>query len=391
MIDVPLLRSDTPGVRKVAHFNNAGAALMPTPVIDAVEDYRQEEILYGGYETHRKRGNQIAAVYSSIADLIGSERSEVALADNATRAWDMLFYSLGLTEGSRIITTTSEYVSNWAAYLQVRDRLGVVVDVAPDTSSGEIDVEALEAMVTEADTALITMNHMPTNGGLVNPAADVGDVASRHGVRYLLDACQTIGQMPIDVNEIKCDMLTATSRKYLRGPRGVGFLYITDELAESLDPVFVETESAPVVLPDRFDLAAGAHRFETWEKAYDNVVGLGAAIDYATDIGIEAIWDRIRVMSTSMRNVLEEIEGVTVHDLGSVKGGIVSFTIEGRQTLEIRELLSEQRINVSTSTAFSAPVDMHARDLEGVVRASVHAYNSDEEVDRFIDAIRVMA
>jgi selenocysteine lyase/cysteine desulfurase len=391
MIDVEALRAQTPGVKKVVHFNNAGAALMPTPVIDAVDDYFKSEILYGGYETHRLRGNQIEAVYQSLSDLIGADRSEVALADNATRAWDVLFYALGLGEGDRIVTTSSEYVSNWAAYLHVRDRDGVIVDVAPDTPDGDIDVDALDAMVLERETALITLNHMPTNGGLVNPAAAVGEIASRHGVAYLLDACQTIGQIPIDVTEIQCDMLTGTSRKYLRGPRGIGFLYVRGAFTERLDPVFVEVENAPIVLPDSFTLAGGAHRFETWEKSYASVVGFGAAIDYAMDIGIAEMWERIQRLASTMRQQLSMIDGVAVHDRGSLRGGIVTFDVDSRQTLEVRELLAERSINVSTSTPFSAPYDMHSRGIEGLVRASVHAYNTDDEIDDLISAIQILA
>jgi selenocysteine lyase/cysteine desulfurase len=359
------LRSQTPGVEKVTHFNNAGAALMPTPVIEAVQDYLQGEALYGGYETHRKRTNQIEAVYQSLSELIGADRSEVALSDNATRAWDVLFYSLGLGEGDRIVTTSSEYVSNWAAYLHVRDRDGVIVDVAPDTRDGDIDIDALDAMVQERETALITLNHMPTNGGLVNPAAAVGETAARHGVAYLLDACQTIGQIPIDVNEIQCDMLTGTSRKYLRGPRGIGFLYVKEAFVERLEPVFVEVENAPVVLPDSFTLAGGARLFETWEKSYANVAGFGAAIDYAMDIGVGGMWERIQRLAATMRQQLAMIDGVTVRDRGLTKGGIVTFEVDSRQTLEVRELLGERSINVSTSTPFSAPYDMRSRGIEG--------------------------
>lgn len=391
MLDVARLRADTPGVKKVTHFNNAGAALMPDPVIGAVQDYFEHEALYGGYETHRKRGNQIEAVYQSLAELIGADRSEVALSDNATRAWDVLFYALRLGEGDRIVTTSSEYVSNWAAYLHVRDRDGVIVDVVPDTREGDVDVEALDAMVRERETALITLNHMPTNGGLVNPAAAVGEIASRHGIAYLLDACQTIGQMPIDVDEIQCDMLTGTSRKYLRGPRGVGFLYVKEAFIERLDPVFVEVENAPIVLQDSFTLASGAHRFETWEKAYANVAGFGAAVDYAMDIGIAEMWERICSLASTMRQQLSMIDGVTVHDRGTVRGGIVTFEVDSRQTLEVRELLAERSINVSTSTPFSAPYDMHSRGIEGLVRASVHAYNTDDEIDDLISAIQILA
>jgi len=390
MIDVDKLRAETPGTKNVIHLNNAGASLMPQPVIDAIHRYLSHEIEYGGYEAHRAFANELDTVYDTIADLINAESSEIAISDSATRAWDMAFYSMHLEEGDRILTTTTEYVSNWAAYLQLRDKKGIVVDVVPNVPSGEIDVEALESMV-DGTVKLITLNHVPTNSGVVNPAADVGDVARRHDIPFLLDACQSVGQLPVDVTEIGCDMLSATSRKFLRGPRGEGFLYVRSDFLHRLDPVFVELHTAPVVLPDRYELRDDARRFETWEKNHANVLGMGTAGEYAMGIGLDAIWERIQLLSSMARELLEEIDGVTVRDLGAVKGGIVTFEVEGRQVLEVRELLSERSINVSTATPLAAPVDMHERQIEGLVRASFHAFNTEEEVESLVDAMRVIA
>jgi selenocysteine lyase/cysteine desulfurase len=314
----------------------------------------------------------------------------MAVSDSATRAWDMAFYSLPLEAGDRILTTTTEYVSNWAAYLHLRDSKGILVDVVPNTGSGELDVGVLESMIDDT-VKLITLNHVPTNSGVVNPARDVGRVAREHGIPYLLDACQSVGQFPIDVADIGCDMLTTTSRKYLRGPRGMGMLYVRSDFLEQLTPVFVELHTAPVVLPDRFELRHDARRFETWEKNYANVLGLGAAAGYAMDLGVADIWERIQSLGSMTRMLLGEIDGVTVRDLGAVKCGIVTFEVEGRQALEVRELLHERSINVSISTPLSAPVDMHERGIDGLVRASVHAFNTEEEIDEFVSAMRVIA
>jgi len=353
---------------------------MPQPVIDAIHRYLDHEIGYGGYETQSVFADELDSVYGTIAELINASSTEIAISDSATRAWDMAFYSMPFDEGDRILTTTTEYVSNWAAYLHLRDTKGITVDVVPNTSTGEIDVEALELMV-DADVKLITLNHIPTNSGVVNPAVEVGRVAREHGIPYLLDACQSTGQLPIDVAEIGCDMLSATSRKFLRGPRGEGFLYVRSEFLDQLDPVFVELHTAPVVLPDRFELRNDARRFETWEKNYASVLGMGVAAQYAIGIGIGAIWERIEMLAGTARQLLGEIDGVTVRDLGAVKCGIVTFEVEGRQVLEVRELLSERSINVSTSTQISAPVDMHDREIEGLVRASFHAFNTTGEID----------
>jgi len=390
MIDVDKLRADTPGTRNVIHLNNAGAALMPQPVIDAIHRYLDYEIGYGGYEAHRAFGNELDRVYRTLAELINAESAEIAISDSATRAWDMALYSLPLSKGDRILTTTTEYVSNWAAYLHLRDTKGITIDVVPNTPTGEIDVQALEDMI-DGSVKLITLNHAPTNSGLVNPAAEVGRVARDHGVPYLLDACQSVGQLPVDVDEIGCDMLTATSRKFLRGPRGEGFLYVRSGFIPRLDPVFVELHNAPVVLPDRYVLRKDARRFETWEKNLANVLGMGTAAGYAMEIGIDAIWERIQMLSSMARELLGDIDGVSVRDLGAVKGGIVTFEGEGRQVIEVRELLSERSINVSISTLLSSPVDMHERDIDGLVRASFHAYNTEDEVEALVEAVGVIA
>ena len=390
MIDVVALRADTPGVEEVVHFNNAGSALMPLPVVDTILGYLEIEVRRGGYETREAFATEIDEVYRSIGTLINARPDEIALADNATRAWDMAFYGLGLGPGDRILTTSTEYVSNWAAYLHMRESRGVAVEVVPDTPAGEIDVDAIEQRINDS-VKLVTLNHVPTNSGLVNPAADVGVVARRHDIPFLLDACQSIGQLPLDVDVIGCDMLAATSRKFLRGPRGQGFLYVRDTMLDRLSPPFVETESASMVSPDGYVLHDSARRFETWEKNYANVLGLGAAVAYADEIGVEAIWERIQKLASTMREGLGSIDGVAVRDLGTVRCGIVTFDVEGRTVAEVKEGLHEATINVSTSTATSSPVDMHRRGLEGVVRASVHAYNSEDEVETFLRAISALA
>lgn len=389
MIDVEALRANTPGVEEVIHLNNAGAALMPLPVVDTILGFLDIEVRRGGYEAKEAFAGEIDGVYRSIGQLINAQPDEIALADNATRAWDMAFYGFGLGSGDRILTTSTEYVSNWAAYLHLRDTRGVIVDVVPDTPTGEIDVEALER-ATDGSVKLITLNHIPTNSGLVNPAAEVGAIARTHGIPFLLDACQSVGHLPVDVDAIGCDMLSATSRKFLRGPRGQGFLYVRGSMLDRITPPLVETESASVVLPDRYELHESSRRFETWEKNYATVLGLGAAVDYALAIGIGPIWERIQELAQSLRRGLDSIAGVTVRDLGAVKGGIVTFDVEGRSAHEIKTLLSEASINVSTSTSCSSPVDMHQRGLDGLVRASVHAYNSEEEIETFLGTLAAL-
>ncbi|MFV9673013.1 MAG: aminotransferase class V-fold PLP-dependent enzyme [Acidimicrobiia bacterium] len=389
MIDIPAVRADTSGTAFVAHFNNAGASLIPRPVLETITGYLDEEVRLGGYETADAHADEIEAVYDTVARLIGADRSEIALADSATRAWGLAFTALHFSKGDRILTTTSEYASNVIAFLQVAERTGVSVEVIPDRTTGEVDVDALDAMIDDR-VRLIAINHVPTNSGLVNPAADVGRVANAHGVPYLLDACQSVGQMPIDVGEIGCDMLSATSRKFLRGPRGAGFLFVSKKMLDRLDPAVLDLHGARWETPDRYEMRSDARRFELWERSPALVLGLGRAATYAMDIGLEEIWERILELSGMLREGLSDVAGVTVRDIGSERGAIVTFTIEDHAAEIVKAALHAQGINVSVVTPYSARFDMEARDLPNLVRASVHYFNTEDEIDRLIAAVATL-
>lgn len=389
-IDLSRARADTPGVRNVLHFNNAGAALMPTPVIDAVRNYVAREGELGGYETAKENWGRVEHVYDALARLVGAAREEIGVVENATRAWDMLFYSFSFGPGDRILTCETEYASNYLAYLQVARRTGCTVEAVPSDARGAVSVDALRERIDDK-VKLIAVSHVPTNGGLVNPAAEIGAVAREAGVPFLLDACQSVGQMPIDVAAIGCDMLTATSRKYLRGPRGMGFLYIRRALIETLEPPFIDLHAAEWTGPDTYRIRDDARRFETWECNWAGKVGLGVAVDYALDWGLDAIEARVTALAGRLRNALKSIPDVTLRDLGTQRCGIVSFTIEGRDPAAIQQAMFDQSINIGLSPANFTLLDMDRRGLGSVARASVHYYNSEAEVDRFAASIESLA
>ena len=385
-IDVQKMRAETPGCARVIHLNNAGCSLPPQSVLDAAIGYLEDEAVAGGYETAEARTEDLDAIYESAATLLGAEPGEIAVTDSATRAWDLAFDSLQLGEGDRILTTTSEYGANYIAYLQLAQRSGVVIDVVPDTATGEIDVTALAEMIDDR-VGLISINHIPTNGGLVNPAAEVGRVANAAGIPYLLDACQSVGQLPIDVKEIGCDYLSATGRKFLRGPRGTGLLYIRREILEDLEPAVLDLWGATWVAPDRYEVRRDARRFELWEMNLAAKLGLRTAIDYSMAVGLGAIWIRVQSLGAGLRQRLRTIDGVTVHDVGAVQGAIVTFNVDGHSPDEVRAALRRADINVSTVTPGSARLDMEGRGLSGLVRASAHYFNTEAELDACAEVV----
>lgn len=386
-LDIDALRAETPGAAHRAHFNNAGAALMPLPVIAAMKQHLDREAMLGGYEAAEAEADAISAVYGSVARLINADISEIALTENATVAWQMAFYAQSFRPGDRILTARAEYAANYVAFLQVARRTGATVEVVPDDETGAVNPAALDAMIDER-VKLIAITWIPTNGGLINPAAAIGKIARRHGITYLLDACQAVGQILIDVAEIGCDLLTATGRKFLRGPRGTGFLYVRRGLLDQLEPAMIDHFGAPWVEPDRYVLRPDARRFETWEKNYASRLGLGAAIDYALALGLKRIEARCRLLADRIRTELAAIPRLTLHDLGRDRAAIVSFSIEGYAAEAVRAALTAKGISVSVSKPSSTLLDASLRDLPVIVRASPHYYNSDEELERLFEAVQ---
>lgn len=381
-LDIVKLRQDTPGCEHVLHFNNAGAGLMTKQVVEAMTEHLQLELLRGGYEAQALAAAKIERAYTAISELIHCQPQEIAILENSTAAWDMVFFSIPFQEGDRILTSMSEYCSNYIAFLQMSKRTGAVVEVIPNDEYGQTSVDALRQMMDER-VKLIAINHVPTNSGLVNPAAAIGQIARQSNAYYLLDACQSVGQIPIDVNEIQCDFLTATGRKYLRGPRGTGLLYVREALIEQLEPPFLDCHSAEWVAKDRYTIRQDARRFENWESNQATKIGFAVAVDYLMDVGVEPASVRISTLANQLRSMLQEIPAVRVTDIGEQKCGIVTFTFDSFHSASIKQQLAERNINVQLIGPSSARLDMEDRQLEHLIRASVHYYNTEEEIDHF--------
>jgi selenocysteine lyase/cysteine desulfurase/surfactin synthase thioesterase subunit len=384
--DVARARRDTPGADHVIHFNNAGAALMPVPVVDAMTRHLALEARIGSYEAAERSVEAVSAMYDGAARLLNCDPEEIAFADSATRAWSMAFYSVPLKPGDRILVSSAEYGSNHLALTQVARRTGATVEIVENDESGRVDVDALRRSMDER-VRLIVMTHVPTHGGVVNPIAEIGAVAREASVLYLVDACQSVGQLPIDVRELECDFLASCGRKYLRGPRGTGLLYARRDSVDQVEPANVGLDGAQWLDGDRYQFAPAARRFETWEANVAAKIGLGVAIEYALSWGIEAVAARVGWLAARLRETLATMPRVRVFDRGSPLCGLVGFAVDGLDQTAVRAALLERGANVWNCLANTARVDMRARGLDSILRASVHYYNTPEEVARFCELL----
>jgi selenocysteine lyase/cysteine desulfurase len=388
-MNLEALRKDTPGTAERVHMNNAGAALQPRPVLEAVTEHLALEARIGGYEAADARAEQVEAARASIGELIGAEPGNVAFCEHATAAFAAALSSVPFKAGDTLVTTRNDYASNQLMYLSLERRLGIRVLKAPDTEEGGVDVMALEELVHKSRPRLVAVTHMPTNSGLVQDVAAVGEVCKRKDALYLVDACQSVGQMAVDVRDLSCDFLSATARKFLRGPRGVGFLYVSERALEAgLEPMFIDLRGADWTLEDLYQPAPDARRFETWENAYALVLGMGAAVRYALEVGLGVASRRAWHLAARLREDLTRVDGVRVLDRGRVRSAIVTAHVPGWDPPALVRALRERGINTSAIDRASAVLDMDEKGVEGALRMSPHYYNTEDEVDVLVEGVR---
>lgn len=395
--DLEAARVETPGCGSVAHLNNAGAALPTTRTLNAVAAHLELEATMGGYEAADRAADAVAAVRSSAARLIGANLDEIALTTSDSMAWLKAFWGFvfggGIARGQRVIVDRVFYSSHYLALLQARRVHGIEIVLAPSRPDATVDVDAFAALLhrDSAGVALVSITMVPTHCGVVNPVAEIGAMLRGHGAAYIVDACQAVGQMAVDVNEIGCDALTTTGRKWLRAPRGTGFLYTRRSFAERCDPPGIDGVSAVWNDADSYVLAHGAARFDEFESSIAARLGLGAAIDQLLEVGVDAVFERVQQLSGRLRRELAALGGVRVTETSAQRSGIVTFTVDGTDPTDIVTAARTAGVNINASRPTWSRLDADFAQLAGVVRASPHAYNTDDELDRLIAVVRDIA
>jgi selenocysteine lyase/cysteine desulfurase len=391
-LELDRLRAETPGCAQRIHFNNAGAGLMPAPVLETMKDYLELEAELGGYEAADARADAIQDFYAATAQLLGCEARNVAFATNATDAFARALSSIPFVPGDVLLTTRDDYISNQIAFISLRKRLGVDIVHAPNVPEGGVDVDELVRLMRERGPRLVAVTHIPTNSGLVQPVAEIGRRCRELELLYLVDACQSVGQYAIDVGRLGCDFLSATGRKFLRGPRGSGLLYVSDRaLAAGYEPLFIDMRGARWIGFEQYEQVETAARYEDWEFSYATVLGAAAAARYALAVGIDAIAERTPALGGALRDRLAEIDGVRVLDRGRERCGIVTFTLENWKSDDLAGELRSRRINSSVSAREHALYDFTEKGVEACVRLSPHYYNTEQEVDAVVAAVGELA
>ncbi|GAB5497968.1 MAG: aminotransferase class V-fold PLP-dependent enzyme [Pseudohongiellaceae bacterium] len=386
MLDIAAIRAQIPAVDQLLHFNNAGCALSPDVVTEAVFAHLRREQSLGGYEAANQAQAEIDKFYLALANLLNCKPEAIAFIENATRAWEMALHSLPLQADDEIITFESEYASNYLDLLHLAKQRGVKLIHAPFNSKGLVDLEGLEACITPK-TRLIALTHVASQRGDVQPATAVGQISRQHGLYYLLDACQSAGQIDLDVAAIGCDFLCGTGRKYLRGPRGTGFLYVNPARLPELKPVFADLQAAVWLSRDEFEWRGDARRFETFERSVAGMIGLGVAIEYANTLNMAAIETRVRKLAMELVSKVADVPGVRVHEKSGERSGIVTLTRENIPAASLQQLLHRQGVNTSVSRGANARLDLEPESVGDVLRASIHYYNTEAEIDRFVELL----
>jgi len=392
MIDsqvIEKLRGETPGCENKIHLNNAGAGLMPLPVINRMIEHLQLEANIGGYEAAEDKHQEIHEFYIQAGKLLNCPSKNIAYTNNATDSFSRALSSIPFKKGDILLTTNDDYISNQIAFLSFKKRFEINIVRIPNAENGGIDLDQAYQLIGNLNPRLVAVTHVPTNSGLIQPIEQVGRFCKEFGVLYLVDACQSVGQLNVDVRKIGCDFMSVTCRKFLRGPRGTGFLYVSDRILEgNYEPLFIDMQGANWQDKDLYIMQESAQRFEDWEFPYALLLGSKEAIKYALNIGIDKIEDRVRYLAGYLRDNLRDYKKLRLLDRGDDLCGIITLSIKNKTAEEIKVLLDNNNINTSISYREYAVIDFDEKGVDWALRISPHYYNTIEEIDQFISIIK---
>lgn len=388
-MNVEQVRNDTPACKERIHLNNAGAALMPKQVVATLQNHINLEAQIGGYEAAEECHNEIQQFYDVAAQFLNCKPTQIAYTNNATDSYSRALSSIPFKENDVVLTTSNDYSSNQISFLSLRKRFDIRIVKVEDCNSGEVDLEDFENKLRKYRPKLVAVTHIPTNSGLVQPVSEIGELVKNTDTIYILDACQSLGQLQVDVNELHCDFLSGTMRKFLRGPRGGGILYVSQKALDlGLEPLLPDMRGADWVGEFEYIPQKTAKRFEDWEFAYALLLASKEAFKYTLNIGMKNIEERNTELAEYTRNRLSAIHGIRLMDLGSQKCNIITFHSEKGDPIQIKKYLRDRKINVSIAFSTSGVIDFQWKGVDWIVRVSPHYYNTVEEIDEFVEVMQ---
>ncbi|MEN0051366.1 MAG: aminotransferase class V-fold PLP-dependent enzyme [Bacteroidota bacterium] len=389
MLNIQQVRQETPTCLQKIHLNNAGASLQPQVVVNNVIGYLQLESQLGGYETANLKAQEIQDFYTAVAQLLKTKPRNIAYAHHATEAYNKALSSIPFERGDVLLTTDDDYASNQIAFLQLQKKTGIQVIRAAQLPEGGVDVNSVEELIKKHHPKLVAITHIPTNSGLIQDVYSIGKLCQQHDILYLVDACQSVGQLDLDVNKMHCDFLSATGRKYLRGPRGTGLLYVSDKaLALNLEPDFVDMRGADWVAPFHYDLSPTAKRFEYWECNYANLIGAKTAVEYALKVGLPAIEGRALKLADYTRQQIMQHTDFQILDRGKNLCSIVTIHHPKYDGEALKARLIDNNINVSLAVKVAALLDFEQKGVDWALRISPHYFNTREEIGNLVGMLK---
>ena len=387
--DVHEVRADFPLLSKgIIYFDNAATSLTPRQVVDAMVRYLLEcraNVGRGSYRLALESTSIYEEVREKVAKFIGARATEVAFVKNTTEAINLVAMGLRWRKGENVVTTALEHHSNMLPWIRAARLYGLEVRFVKPRRDGVLSIEDFERLVDE-NTKIVAIAHVSNVLGTISPVKEVAKMAKSKGALLLVDAAQSAPHMPINVRGLGCDFLAFSAHK-MCGPPGVGVLYVREGV--ELDPLSVGGGVVADASLDDYKLLEGPHVFEAGTPPIGDVIGLGAAIDYLSRLGLENIMRHELKLAEELKELLAEIPEVKTLGPERPQTGIVSFSVRDVKAEDVALALGNLNICVRAGFHCAIPLvrDILGEEL-GVVRASLYLYNTEEEVEKFVDSLR---
>ncbi len=352
------------------YLNHAACGLLPDAALHAMHGYALREQALGAYGAARQVQAEIEQLYQGIAATIHAQPQDIALTQGNSDGWSLVVSAMDWSGGGRILAPRSEWGGNLGILMQLSAQCGVQVEEIPSDADGAVDLEALETLL-RTPASLVVLTWMPANSPLVQPAEAVGALCAQAGVPLLVDAAQAVGQWPVDVRQLQCAALTAPGRKWLRGPRGTGFVYVHPDFLPRLRPLTADHFSRPWQTGNTWTYRADARRLEQSEASVALRLGLGAALAAWNALGMERIHGEIQKRADWLRDGLDCLPGIRAHRSGRhASSGIVTLECSRHDAAALHRGLQERGVEAALSPVAFTPWDMQARGLSAVLRLS---------------------